>query len=157
MAFAHSQIRLPARRVPEKYGILPISYSAIFGQHPRCSDHTPSFAGLRSNHKALMSQLPDDIEAQFSLCDDFLPQSRWPATSAFNSSDAWFAAPQTIASRPPRRETKSATTAKSIISSRINAQRLVRLRIKEYYCLPKRKPIVIASLSSLASPVKLLT
>jgi hypothetical protein len=39
-------------------------------------------ASARSNRKALTGQLPDDVravEAEFSLCDDFLPQFASPA------------------------------------------------------------------------------
>jgi hypothetical protein len=59
----------------------------------------PSFTGLRSNRKALTSQIPDDVraaEAQFFLCDDFLPQFALVSDIGHQFSDAWFAARQVI-------------------------------------------------------------
>ena len=44
-------------------------------------------------------ELPDDIravEAQFSLCDDFLPQFALATEMGRQFSDAWFAARQVI-------------------------------------------------------------
>ncbi|PYI94759.1 MAG: hypothetical protein DME97_00045 [Verrucomicrobia bacterium] len=56
-------------------------------------------ASARSNRKALTGQLPDDVravEAQFSLCDDFLPQFALASDIGRQFSDAWFAARQVI-------------------------------------------------------------
>jgi len=56
-------------------------------------------ASARSNRKALTGQLPDDVravEAQFSLCDDFLPQFALASDIGLQFSDAWFAARQVI-------------------------------------------------------------
>lgn len=56
-------------------------------------------ASARSNRKALTGQLPDDVrsvEAQFSLCDDFLPQFAIASDEGRQFSDAWFAARQVI-------------------------------------------------------------
>jgi len=56
-------------------------------------------ASARSNRKALTGQLPDDfrtVEAQFSLCDDFLPQFAMASDLGLQFSDARFAARQVI-------------------------------------------------------------
>ncbi len=56
-------------------------------------------ASARSKRKALTGQLPDDVravEAQFSLCDDFLPQFPLASEMGRQFSDAWFAARQVL-------------------------------------------------------------
>lgn len=56
-------------------------------------------ASARSKRKALTGQLPDDVravEAQFSKCDDFLPQFALASEMGRQFSDAWFAARQVI-------------------------------------------------------------
>lgn len=56
-------------------------------------------ASARSKRKALTGQLPYDvraIEAQFSICDDFLPQFAVANEMGRQFSDAWFAARQVI-------------------------------------------------------------
>ncbi|MEY2562184.1 MAG: hypothetical protein QOH88_377 [Verrucomicrobiota bacterium] len=56
-------------------------------------------ASARSKRKALTGQLPEDVrtvEAQFSLCDDFLPQFALASEMGRQFSDAWFAARQVI-------------------------------------------------------------
>jgi hypothetical protein len=56
-------------------------------------------ASPRSNRKALTGQLPHDVravDAQFSLCDDFLPQFALASDIGGQFSDAWFAARQVI-------------------------------------------------------------
>jgi hypothetical protein len=61
-------------------------------------------ASARSNRKALTGQLPDDvrdIEAQFSLCDDFLPQFAMASDLGLQFSDAWFAATHDCERQPP--------------------------------------------------------